>query len=349
MTGATSNVAAPGSPGVRVIPATDGDVVATPTMALSASVAETGTDPASPATTLSAAGHEATGEAGPPLPGVPTTAMSSTPIHSSLPAASVVTTRSWTTGWSSVASGRTADTGVTRVARFGPVDASATNAAGTFVKLPLVPTRYWRATGWMALSALASMSRRSYATVTSTKPVVARLMTRLGASAVPDPARATTGSAMANSVTPPVVNVSGFVWFALTSTTAGSPGASTVWGSVPVLARLSPRKPTTPATPSQLSVEVMSPASAQPWANGNAWGTSVAATGVPTAMVRPAAATANAPSRPLERTERFMLAPAVVVTMARTYARGARLSSDCGERRVARWTTRWDGWHRRAR
>jgi len=79
-------------------------------------------------------------------------------------------------------------------------------------------------------------------------PDVSRCRRTNGASAVPDPVRATTGSAIANSVTPPVVKVSGFAWFAFTSTTpAGeSPGSTAgsviVCGSVPVApVRPSPR------------------------------------------------------------------------------------------------------------
>ena len=66
------------------------------------------------------------------------TEMSSTPTHSSLPVAFAVMIRSCTTGWFATAAGSETFTGVTSVARLGPVVASATNAAGTFVKLPLV-------------------------------------------------------------------------------------------------------------------------------------------------------------------------------------------------------------------
>ena len=70
-----------------------------------------------------------------PQPAVETT-MSSTPIHSSLPTAFVVMTRTSTSGWLSAAAGSTTQTGVTRVGLARPVVASATNAAGTFVKSP---------------------------------------------------------------------------------------------------------------------------------------------------------------------------------------------------------------------
>src|SRR5438309_7636293 len=45
--------------------------------------------------------------------GVPVIEMSSIPIHSSLPAASVVMMRTWTTGWLSALAGRLTETGVT--------------------------------------------------------------------------------------------------------------------------------------------------------------------------------------------------------------------------------------------
>ena len=61
------------------------------------------------------------------------TEMSSTPTHSSLPTAFVVMIRSWTSGWLSTAAGSETFTAVTSVARLGPVEASATNAAGTLV------------------------------------------------------------------------------------------------------------------------------------------------------------------------------------------------------------------------
>ena len=88
------------------------------------------------------------------------TLMSSTPTHSSLPTALVVMMRTCTSGWLLAAAGRTTDTGVTSVAVLGPVVASATNPAGTLVKLPVLPTRNCSATGWIALSAEPSMSRR---------------------------------------------------------------------------------------------------------------------------------------------------------------------------------------------
>ena len=114
-------------------------------------------------------------------------------------------------------------TGVTAVARFGPVVASAMYAAGRLVKSPVVPTRYCRATCCTALSAPPSMSR----SVVGDGDVDeaggrGERQTRFGASAVPDPCRATTGSAMANSATPPVANVFGLAWLALTSTMTGS-------------------------------------------------------------------------------------------------------------------------------
>src|SRR6267142_5869425 len=63
----------------------------------------------------------------------PVIEMSSMPTHSSLPAASVVITRTWTSGWLSAAAGRVTFTGVTAVARLGPVVASATKPAGRMV------------------------------------------------------------------------------------------------------------------------------------------------------------------------------------------------------------------------
>ena len=86
------------------------------------------------------------------------TAMSSMPTHSSEPTASVVRMRTWRFGWSFAAGGRATLTGVTGWSEPAPAVASATKPAGTFVKLPLVPARYWTATGCTALS-VASMSR----------------------------------------------------------------------------------------------------------------------------------------------------------------------------------------------
>ena len=68
--------------------------------------------------------------------GTPVTEMSSMPTHSSLPGASVVMTRIWTTAWLFAAEGSVTLTGVTRVARLGPLVASATYPAGTFVNDP---------------------------------------------------------------------------------------------------------------------------------------------------------------------------------------------------------------------
>ena len=78
-----------------------------------------GADAAVPMTVVNVAGHEATGSAGPPPPGVPVTEMSSMPTHSSEPGASAVMTRTWTTGWSSAAAAASTATGVTWVASSG--------------------------------------------------------------------------------------------------------------------------------------------------------------------------------------------------------------------------------------
>ena len=83
------------------------------------------------------------------------------PIHSSEPTASVVITRISTNGWFSATAGRVTLIGVTSVARLGPVEASATKPASMLVYAPVFPTRYWRATGWIALSAEPSTSRRT--------------------------------------------------------------------------------------------------------------------------------------------------------------------------------------------
>ena len=57
-----------------------------------------------------------------------------------------------------------------------------------------------------------------------------------------------------NSVTPPVANVFGLVWFAFTSITPGSSAASSVCGSVPVAVVMSsPRNPWMPSTVDQSS------------------------------------------------------------------------------------------------
>ena len=58
-----------------------------------------------------------------------------------------------------------------------------------------------------------------------------------GASAVPEPWRATTGLAISNSETPPVVKVSGLAWFAFTSTGVVLPSAVIVCGSTAVRGR----------------------------------------------------------------------------------------------------------------
>ncbi len=59
---------------------------------------------------------------------------------------------------------------------------------------------------------------------------------------MPEPWRATTAFAMWNSETPPVVNVLGAVWLALTSIGVALPSAVTVCGSAPGAAvRPSPR------------------------------------------------------------------------------------------------------------
>ena len=55
------------------------------------------------------------------------------PTHSSLPTASVVITRTWTSGWLSGRRGQRDAHGGDEVARLGPVVASATKPAGTFV------------------------------------------------------------------------------------------------------------------------------------------------------------------------------------------------------------------------
>jgi len=62
----------------------------------------------------------------PPLTLAAVTSMSSTPTHSSCPAASVVITRTWTSGCPSAAAGRLALTRLTLVASPGPLVASGT-------------------------------------------------------------------------------------------------------------------------------------------------------------------------------------------------------------------------------
>ncbi len=69
------------------------------------------------------------------------TTMSSMPTHSSLPTALVVMMRSCTRAWLSTAAGSVTSTLVVATARLGPVVASATNAAGTFVQAPALPMR----------------------------------------------------------------------------------------------------------------------------------------------------------------------------------------------------------------
>jgi len=72
---------------------------------------------------------------------VPETSRSSTPTHSSLPTALVVMIRTCTCARSLASAGKVTSTGVTSVARLGPVVASATKADGTLVKSPVAPTR----------------------------------------------------------------------------------------------------------------------------------------------------------------------------------------------------------------
>jgi hypothetical protein len=68
--------------------------------------------------------------------------MSSSPTHSSRPAAFVVITRTSTSGSSSASAGRTVRTGVTAVASPGPVVASTTYPPGAFANSPTRPIRY---------------------------------------------------------------------------------------------------------------------------------------------------------------------------------------------------------------
>src|SRR5829696_1086540 len=158
---------------------------------------------ASRATSVAPSRGEVVWTAGASSIGDATTPMSSMPTHSSLPVAFVVMIRTWTTAWSLAAAGRTTSTGVTRLARSGPDVASATKPAGRLVYVPVVPTRYWTATGCTALSAVPSMSRRTYDRSTFESPTVLRTMTTFGASAVLVPWSATTGFPIWNSATPP--------------------------------------------------------------------------------------------------------------------------------------------------
>jgi hypothetical protein len=123
-------------------------------------------------------------------PGEPVTvvtSMSSTPTHSSCPAAFVVITRTCTSGWPFAAAGNVVRTGVTSAAAPGPVVASATYPPGAASKLPLAPTRYWMATGSCASALEASTSRNTSRTDTSARPRVSSDSTRCGALAVADP------------------------------------------------------------------------------------------------------------------------------------------------------------------
>ncbi|MFO0873899.1 MAG: hypothetical protein U0575_07995 [Phycisphaerales bacterium] len=67
--------------------------------------------------------------------------------------------RSWSRDWFSHAAGSVTLTLVTSVAVLGPELASATKPAGTLVKGSNGLVRYCKATGWIALSVLPSMSR----------------------------------------------------------------------------------------------------------------------------------------------------------------------------------------------
>ena len=90
-------------------------------------VTETSASTATPVASFAGIVDWTAGAASPTI-GVPVTEMSSMPTHSSLPTASVVMTRTLTIGWLFAAAGSVTLTGVTSVARLGPVVASATNA-----------------------------------------------------------------------------------------------------------------------------------------------------------------------------------------------------------------------------
>ena len=65
-------------------------------------------------------------------------------------------------------------------------------------------------------------------------PTVLMWKSRKGASAVPEPWNATTGSVISNSATPPLVKVLGLVWLAITSIAVKVVSVMMVCGSMPV-------------------------------------------------------------------------------------------------------------------
>ncbi len=108
-----------------VMPAGTAPSVA-PLTTLSLSLADTLKLPPTPVSKATLAGQlVAMGAFTPPPMGVPATAMSSTPTHSSLPEALVVRMRTCTWAWSFAAAGSTTSTGVVCVAEPAVV-ASAT-------------------------------------------------------------------------------------------------------------------------------------------------------------------------------------------------------------------------------
>ena len=189
------------------------------------------------------------------------TEMSSTPTHSSIPGASVVMIRTSTTGWLFAAAGRVTLTGVTSVARLGPVVASATYPAGRFVYVPSMRP----GTG------APPAGRRCSGSVDVAQVVGDLDVGQPGGVHGDDDARgrprrstldATTGSLSSNSATPPCERPAGSVWLALTLSDASS--TVTCWGRSRSR-RGRPLEADTPGTPFQLLSVVMSPVFVQSW------------------------------------------------------------------------------------
>ena len=189
---------------------------------LSASVADTGADVGRSTNEANVDGQVATGTAGPLITPVLVIARSSMPTHSSLPGASVVRMRTWTTG-----RGPSASPGERHVdggRHGGPGGRGVGDESIRHVGVVAAGADAELQGQWLdATSDALSMSRATKWTRMPVTPVVLNVATRWGASAVPEPCSATTGSVIRNSATPPALNVSGFVWLAFTSTTAVCP------------------------------------------------------------------------------------------------------------------------------
>ena len=160
-------------------------------------------------------------------PSALTIEMSSMPTHSSLPTASVVIIRTWTSGWLSAAAGKVALTGVTSVARLGPVVASATKAGGHVREVAGGADAELQGDG---LDGVVGRPVDVAEVVGDDDVARVRSCRRGSGCTAPGRARALQGDdgfAMWNSATPPVAKLLGLGRLAVTSTT-GAPSPRTV-------------------------------------------------------------------------------------------------------------------------